>query len=97
MFIIIICCAYAMIFYRDIRNVMAPGGRVYKQKNLTGQTVSSAQFADESNKCTPATETGNTNSSINQHIAISYFSGLKPKLKQLNLLVMSNFNHNILN
>jgi len=77
-----------MIFCRDIRNVMAPGGRVYKQKTLTGQTVSSAQSADESNKCTPATATGNTNSCINQHIAISYFSGLKPKLKQLKLLVM---------
>ncbi|WMV24653.1 hypothetical protein MTR67_018038 [Solanum verrucosum] len=58
----------------DIRNVMAPGGRVYKQKTLTGQTVSSSQSADESNKCTPAIATGNTNSCINQHIAISYFS-----------------------
>ncbi|KAH0672727.1 hypothetical protein KY290_024953 [Solanum tuberosum] len=37
---------------------MAPGGRVYKQKTLTGQTVSSAQSADESNKCTPATAIG---------------------------------------
>ncbi|KAH0693464.1 hypothetical protein KY285_020561 [Solanum tuberosum] len=39
---------------------MAPGGRVYKQKTLTGQTVSSAQSADESNKCTPATATDDT-------------------------------------
>ncbi|KAG5601185.1 hypothetical protein H5410_032555 [Solanum commersonii] len=44
----------------DIRNVMAPGGRVYKQKTLTGQTVSSAQSADESNKCTRATATDDT-------------------------------------
>ncbi|KAG5589688.1 hypothetical protein H5410_040202 [Solanum commersonii] len=39
---------------------MAPGGRVYKQKTLIGQTVSSAQSVDESNKCTPATATNNT-------------------------------------
>ncbi|KAH0724884.1 hypothetical protein KY284_000749 [Solanum tuberosum] len=39
---------------------MAPGGCVYKQKTLTGQTVSSAQSADESNKCTPATATDDT-------------------------------------
>ncbi|WMV19315.1 hypothetical protein MTR67_012700, partial [Solanum verrucosum] len=42
----------------DIRSVMAPGGRVYKQKTLTGKTVSSAQSADESNKCAPANATG---------------------------------------
>ncbi|KAG5571558.1 hypothetical protein H5410_061324 [Solanum commersonii] len=41
-------------FWRDIRNVMAPAGRVYKKKPLIGQTVSFAQIADESNKCTPA-------------------------------------------
>ncbi|KAG5576495.1 hypothetical protein H5410_056629 [Solanum commersonii] len=39
---------------------MAPGGRVYKQKTLTGQTVSSAQSTDESNKCTRATATDDT-------------------------------------
>ncbi|KAG5572498.1 hypothetical protein H5410_062264 [Solanum commersonii] len=39
---------------------MAPGGRVYKQKTLTGQTVPSAQSANESNKCTPATATDDT-------------------------------------
>ncbi|KAH0652924.1 hypothetical protein KY289_030602 [Solanum tuberosum] len=39
---------------------MAPGGRVYKQKTLIGQTVSSAQSTDESNKCTPATATDDT-------------------------------------
>ncbi|WMV25907.1 hypothetical protein MTR67_019292, partial [Solanum verrucosum] len=44
----------------DIRDVMAPGGSVYKQKTLTRQTVSSAQSADESNKCTPATAIDDT-------------------------------------
>ncbi|KAH0706273.1 hypothetical protein KY285_010774 [Solanum tuberosum] len=61
---------------------MAPGGRVYKQKTLTGQTVSSSQSADESNKCTPATAIDNTNSCINQHIDISYFSDDTARFKR---------------
>ncbi|KAG5615572.1 hypothetical protein H5410_015396 [Solanum commersonii] len=34
--------------------------RIYKQKTLTGKTVSSAQSANESNKCAPATGTDDT-------------------------------------
>ncbi|XP_059305157.1 uncharacterized protein LOC132056814 isoform X2 [Lycium ferocissimum] len=39
---------------------MAPGGRVYKQKTLTGETISVTQSDDESNKHTPATTTDDT-------------------------------------
>lgn len=45
---------------------MALGGRVYKQKTITGKIVSSAQSAAESNKCTPVTTICNKNSCINQ-------------------------------
>lgn len=39
---------------------MAPGGRVFKQTTLTGETIQDTQSLDESNNLTPAVNTSNT-------------------------------------
>lgn len=38
---------------------MAPGGRVFKQTTLTGETIQATQSPDESNDITPAVDTAN--------------------------------------
>jgi len=39
---------------------MAPGGRVFKQTTLTGETIQDTQSLDELNNPTPLVNTGNT-------------------------------------
>lgn len=39
---------------------MAPGGRVFKQTTLTGETIQATQSLDESNNLTPIVDTANT-------------------------------------
>ena len=39
---------------------MAPGGRVFRQTTLTGETIQDTQSLDELNNPTPLVNTGNT-------------------------------------
>ncbi|PHT39849.1 BAG family molecular chaperone regulator 5, mitochondrial [Capsicum baccatum] len=66
--------------FPNISKDMAPRGCIYKQKTLTGETISATQSVDPSNKSTPATITGNT---IHENLVkLSYsgeeYEGMKP-------------------
>ena len=51
---------------------MSPGGRIYKEKTVTGKTVTATEHGDVSNTCTPTNNKGNIFSYTNQYITILY-------------------------